>query len=118
MKRSALGHYLAVVPIRAKVLGPVHPLQPLRKIHQLDLVLYAHVRGRHLDDVEPLGDPGNPLVASDRGAAAVTSAVCETPSMSWMLRSKATRHGVRTPVTKAPHVSINLYSCLAALVFS
>jgi hypothetical protein len=43
---------------------------------------------QRLDDVEPLGDPGNPFVASDRGVAAVTSTVCETPSMSWMLRSK------------------------------
>jgi len=41
------------------------PLQPLREIAQLDFVFDANVRDRHFDDVEPLGDPGNPCVASN-----------------------------------------------------
>jgi hypothetical protein len=41
------------------------PLQPLREIAQLDFVFDANVRDRHLDNVEPPGDPGNPFVASD-----------------------------------------------------
>jgi hypothetical protein len=32
-------------------------------------MLDANVRDRHLDDVEALGDPGNPCVASNRGEA-------------------------------------------------
>jgi len=39
--------------------------QPLREVSQLDFVFDANVRDRHLDEVKPLGDPGNPFVASD-----------------------------------------------------
>jgi hypothetical protein len=41
------------------------PLQPFREIHQLDLVLDAHVRNRHPYDVMPLRDAGDPLVTAD-----------------------------------------------------
>jgi len=60
-------------------------------------MLDARVRGQDLDDVEPLGDPNDPFVASNRfepcatasyRVAAVASTVCETPSMSWIV----TRH--------------------------
>ncbi len=36
------------------------PVQPLRKIFQLDVMLDVNVRDRHHDDMEPLGDTGNP----------------------------------------------------------
>ena len=45
--------------------GAAGPFQPLREITQLDFVFDANVRDRHLDDVEALGDPGDPFVASD-----------------------------------------------------
>ena len=45
--------------------GTAGPFQPLREITQLDFVFDANVRNRHLDDVETLGDPGDPFVASD-----------------------------------------------------
>jgi hypothetical protein len=41
-------------------------LQPLRKIHQPHLVLDAHVRHRHLNNVHPLRDSCDPLMTADR----------------------------------------------------
>jgi len=41
------------------------PLQPLCEIAELHFVFDANVRDGHLDDVEALGDPGNPFVASN-----------------------------------------------------
>ena len=40
--------------------------QPLREIHELDFVLDTNIRDRHFDNVEPLGDSGNPFVGSNR----------------------------------------------------
>ena len=40
-------------------------VQPLREIHQLDLVLDANVHNENLHDVQTLGDSGNPLIAAD-----------------------------------------------------
>jgi len=40
--------------------------QLIRAIHRVDLVLDANVRNRHPDDVEPLGDPDNSVVSSNR----------------------------------------------------
>jgi hypothetical protein len=66
-----------------------HFVKPVSLTSCLD----AHLRDLNPDDVEPLSGPGNPLVASDRcepcatalySLAAVTSTVCETPSMSWI----------------------------------
>lgn len=54
------------VPVAHLAWRAARPFQPLRKIHQLDRVLEADVRHRHPDDVEPLSDSGNPLVATDR----------------------------------------------------
>jgi hypothetical protein len=67
------------------------PLEPLCEIAQLGFVFDANVRDRYLDDVEALGDPGDPFVASNArqpwatasyNVAAVTSTVRETPSVS------------------------------------
>jgi hypothetical protein len=52
------------------------PLQPLCKTHELDLVLEARKRDRHLDDVEPLSDSSDPLVAADH---------CEPPGHGYIL---------------------------------
>jgi hypothetical protein len=41
-------------------------IEPFTKIHQIDLMLDANVCNGNLDNV-PLGDPGNPIAASNRG---------------------------------------------------
>jgi hypothetical protein len=97
--------YVRIQLIRVNYFDSV-ALQPLREIHQLDLMLDTHVRNRHLDYIEPLRDPSDPLVPADRGeplghgpsysVAAVTSTVCETPSMSWIVtRQERTGTGAR-----------------------
>src|SRR5258708_2170131 len=42
------------------------PVQPLRKVAQLDLVLDSHIRDRYLDHIESQRDPSSPFVASNR----------------------------------------------------
>ena len=39
--------------------------QPLRKTHQLNFVLDAHISHRNLNDVEPLGDASYPLTPAN-----------------------------------------------------
>jgi hypothetical protein len=55
------------MPITHLAWRTARPLQPLRKINQLDLVLDANIHDRHLDDVESLSDPCDPFVPPDRG---------------------------------------------------